>query len=99
MISFPTYKIATGIADFAIRSTTFPNITLGLVCHTNRKNRGRFDKAFTRSRHVSGATPVDDFALIDRAKVPFFLLFSFARLWEFYNHPLLSDFNHPEPND
>jgi hypothetical protein len=77
MISFPTYKIATGIADFAIRNTAFPNISRGLVSQTNRKNRGKFPSALTRSLHVNGATPVEVFDLICPLKVPLFSLLSF----------------------
>jgi len=80
MMSFPTYKIATGIADLTTRKTTFPNIIAGLVSHTNRKNRGKFPNALIRSRHVSGATPVDIFGLMYRLKVPLFSRFSFLLL-------------------
>jgi hypothetical protein len=64
MISFPTYKMATGIADLAIRNNTSPNISEGLVSQTSRKKRGRFPSAFTRSLHVNGVTPVVVFILM-----------------------------------
>src|SRR5580658_8098104 len=77
MISFPTYKIATGIADLATRKTIFPNIILGLVSQTNRKKRGRFPNALTRSLQVNGTFPVVAFALIYPPKVFFFRYFHF----------------------
>ncbi len=64
MISFPTYKMATGMADLAIRNNPFPNISEGLVSQTSRKKRGKFPSAFTRSLQVNGATPVDVFNLM-----------------------------------
>ena len=45
MISLPTYKIATGVADLKMRSTALAIVRDGLVCHTNLKKRGRLPNA------------------------------------------------------
>jgi hypothetical protein len=56
MISFPTYRMATGIAERAIRRRELTIIIPGLVSQTSRKNRGRLPRAFTRSFQLKGRT-------------------------------------------
>lgn len=41
-MSLPTYNNASGMADFAIRSTELTTTMAGLVSHTSLKKRGRY---------------------------------------------------------
>jgi hypothetical protein len=49
MISFPTYKMLTGIADRTILISAVAAVRDGLVLHTSFKNDGRLPSAENRS--------------------------------------------------
>ncbi len=49
IINLPTYRIASGVADFIIRNSESTIVIHGLVSQTSLKNRGRFRNAESRS--------------------------------------------------
>lgn len=49
MISLPTYKMLTGIADRTILISAVATVRAGLVLHTSFKNAGRLPSAENRS--------------------------------------------------